>query len=185
MRIYLLLAHPDSVSFNGALADAYAEAALAAGHEVRRQNIGELTFDPILWKGYREIQALEPDLIAAQENIRWCERWVIFYPVWWGSVPGLLKGFFDRVLCADFAYKYHEKDPFWDKLLKGRSAHVVTTSDAPTLWLWLQYRNSDVNAVRRGTLEFCGFSPVRVTRIDRVKYLTGEQLRQHLGRMKP
>lgn len=183
MRIYLLLAHPDSESFNGALADAYAEAALAAGHEIRRQNIGELTFDPVLWKGYREVQPLEPNLVAAQENLRWCERWVIFYPVWWDSVPALLKGFFDRVLNANFGYKYHERGPFWDKLLKGRSAHIVATSDAPTLWL--QYRNSDVNAVRRGTLEFCGFFPVRVTRIDRVKYLTDEQRMRQLGRMRP
>lgn len=57
----------------------------------------------MLWTGYREVQALEPDLVAAQENIRWYERWAIFYPVWWGSVPALLKGFFDRVLYADFA----------------------------------------------------------------------------------
>lgn len=92
----------------------------------------------------------------------------------------MLKGFFDRVLYADFAYK---KDPFWDKLLKGRSAHIVATSDAPALWLWLQYRNSDVNTVRRGTLEFCGFSSVRVTRVDRVKYLTDEQRKRQLGRM--
>ena len=180
MRIYLLLAHPDLDSFNGRLAAAYADKARALCHEVRRQNLGEMHFDPVLWHGYRQIQPLEPDLARAQENITWCEKWVILYPIWWGSVPALLKGFFDRTLYSDFAYRYHDKDPFWDKLLKGRSAHVITTSDAPTPWIWWQYRNSDINAVRRATLEFCGFKPVRVTRIDRMKDLTDAQ---KLGRI--
>ena len=183
MRIYILLAHPDRDSFNGRLADAYEAAAIARGHEVRRQDLGELRFDPILWKGYKQVQALEPDLLAAQANITWCERWVIFYPIWWGAVPALLKGFFDRTLYSEFAYRYHDKDPFWDKLLKGRAAHVITTSDAPTPWIWWQYRNSDINAVRRATLEFCGFRPVRVTRIDRMKYLTEPQKAAQVERL--
>jgi len=175
MKIYLLLAHPDSGSFDRALADAYEAAARSAGHEVRRQDLGEMTFDPILWKGYHAIQALEPDLTAAQDNILWCERWVIVYPIWWGSMPALLKGFFDRALFTGFAYRYHDKDPFWDKLLKGRSGHLITTSDAPTWWIWWQYRNSDLNSIKRATFEFCGISPVKVTRIGRIKDLTAEQ----------
>lgn len=179
MKIYLLLAHPDKDTFNGQLADAYEAAARRNGHEVRRQNLGELHFDPILWKGYKQIQELEPDLRQAQDNISWCQHWVIVYPVWWGSVPALLKGFFDRVLCSGFAYQYHLRGPFWDKLLKGRSAHLITTSDAPALWLWWQYHNSDVNTVRRATLNFCGIAPVAVTRIGRVKNLVKKQrLRQ-------
>lgn len=183
MRIYVLLGHPDTDSFNGALADAYCAAATAAGHEIRRHNIGELDFDPILHHGYRRVQPLEVDLIAAQANLSWCERWVIVYPVWWGNVPALLKGFIDRTLYSEFAYRYHDTDPFWDKLLKGRSGHIVTTSDAPSAWLWLQYRNSDLNAVRRATMEFCGVSPVRVTRIDRVKNLDLNQRQDWLKRI--
>jgi len=111
MKVYILLAHPDSHSFNGALADEYQKACLQKGYEVRRQNLGDMKFDPILWKGYEAIQALEPDLLEAQSNIRWCDKWVIFYPVWWGAVPALLKGFMDRALHPGFAFKYHEKGP--------------------------------------------------------------------------
>lgn len=62
LRIYILLAHPDSDSFNGRLANAYEKKAKEKGHDVRRQNLGALHFDPILWKGYKVIQELEPDL---------------------------------------------------------------------------------------------------------------------------
>jgi len=178
MRIYVLVGHPDRDSFNTALADAYCAAAVAAGHDVRRQHLADLAFDPILHHGYRQIQQLEPDLVEAQQNILWCERWVIFYPVWWGNVPALLKGFFDRTLIAEFAYRYHENDPLWDRLLKGRTAHIVTTSDAPALFLRFVYRNGDVDVVKRATLEFCGFSPVKVTRISPMRYFDDAK-RQH------
>ena len=184
MRIYLLLGHPDRNSFNGALADAYEGAARAAGHEVRRQNLGEMTFDPILWHGYRTIQALEPDLLTAQDNITWCEHWVLIYPIWWGSVPALLKGFFDRALYAGFAYRYHDNDPMWDGLLTGRSAQVITTSDAPRLWTFLAYRNSDLGTVKYATLRFCGVKPVKVTRLDRLKDSTPEERQRYLERIR-
>jgi len=177
MKIYLLLAHPDNNSLNTALADSYEQAARKKGHEVRRQNLGEMRFDPILWQGYKTVQELEPDLKQAQENILWCEHWVIFYPIWWGSVPALFKGFLDRTLYAGFAYEYHQTDPLWDKLLKGRSAHIFTTCDAPWWWIYFAYRNSDLNMVKRAVLQFCGISPVKVTRFFRVRW-TDEKERQ-------
>jgi NAD(P)H dehydrogenase (quinone) len=184
MRTYLLLAHPDRRSFNGAIADAYEEAALGAGHEVRRQNLGELDFDPILHHGYHVVQELEPDLLTAQRNITWCERWVLIYPIWWGSVPGLLKGFFDRALYSGFAYRYHKTDPMWDQLLKGRSAHIFTTSDAPNLWTLLAYRNSDLGTVKHATFGFCGIKPVKVTRFDRMKDIVAHEREQYLQRVR-
>jgi NAD(P)H dehydrogenase (quinone) len=170
MRIYILLAHPDKDSLNGAFADAYEDAAQAIGHDIRRQNLGDMTFDPVLWKGDKQVQELESNLKQAQENITWCQHWVIFYPIWWGSVPALFKGFIDRTLYSGFAYKYHDNDPFWDKLLKGRSAQIFTTSDAPGYWIRFQYRNSDVNTVKRATLQFCGVNPVKVTRFSRARW---------------
>jgi len=169
MRIYVLFAHPDPESFNGQLAAGYCSAAIAAGHEVRRQDLFELEFDPILRLGLRAVQPLEVDLIAARANLDWCEHLVLFYPVWWGNVPALLKGFFDRILYSEITYHHDVDDPSWTGMLQGRSAHIITTSDAPASWLKDHNRDSDLNAVRRGTLEFCGMGPVTVTRIGGVK----------------
>jgi len=184
MKLYILLAHPSKNSFNGALADAYEQEAKQLGHEVRRQNLGDMDFDPILWEGYKTTQELEPDLLKAQENILWCEKWVIFYPVWWGSVPALLKGFLDRTLHSGFAYKYHDSGPFWDKLLKGRSAQLITTCDAPALWLYFMYRNSDINTMKQATLKFCGFGTVQTTRFDRIRSRSKEELDKMIVKVK-
>jgi putative NADPH-quinone reductase len=130
MKVYILLGHPDSDSFNGQIFETYCNELTKIGHEIKVQRIGEMKFDPIIWKGYKIVQELEPDLKTAQENILWCDKWTIIYPIWWGSMPAILKGFFDRTLYSGFAYKYHKNDPFWDKLLKGRSADLITTCDA-------------------------------------------------------
>jgi NAD(P)H dehydrogenase (quinone) len=183
MNIYLLLAHPDKDSFNGSIADEYEKAAIAKGHTVRRQNLGDMKFDPILWHGYKQRQELEPDLLQAKENILWCKHWVIVYPIWWGSVPALLKGFLDRALHSGFAYKYHETGPLWDKLLAGRSAQLITTSDAPWWWIWIAYRNSDIGTMKHAVLKFCGISPVKVHRIDSMRMMKPEQLSKKLGKI--
>lgn len=180
MNIYILSGHPDRDSLSGHIAESYHRAAIEKGHQVRIQHLGDMTFDPVLHRGYKAIQALEPDLIQAQENIRWCSHWVIVYPMWWGSLPALLKGFLDRALHPGFAFKYHDKGPGWDKLLKGRSAEIIPTSDAPCFWLRLAYHSSDFRTLRNATLSFCGFSPVKARRITRVKYKTPERLQNQV-----
>ena len=172
MRIYLLMANPDRDSFDNAIADTYQAAALAAGHQLERQDLATMHFDPILHRGYKAIQPLEPDLVQAQELMSWCQRWVIVYPAWWGSVPALLKGFFDRTLLPGQAFAPHEHDPMWDKLLKGRSGQLFVTADAPDIWTLLAYHNADVRMVKHAVLGFCGIRPVKVTRFAEVKTST-------------
>ena len=184
MRIYLLMAHPDRTSLCSAIADTYQAAALAAGHELQRQDLATMAFDPILHQGYKTIQPLEPDLVEAQRLIDWCERWVIVYPAWWGSVPALLKGFFDRALLPGQAFKPHDRDPFWDRLLTGRSGQLFVTADAPDIWTWLAYHNSDVRMVKHAVLGFCGIRPVTVRRFAEVKSSTAAQRAQWLEQVR-
>lgn len=155
-RIVLILAHPDSDSFCAALAQRYESAALAAGHEVSRLNLGELRFDPILRGGFRGGQALEPDLKAAQAAISAAERLVFVYPYWWGVMPALLKGFIDRVFLPGFAFKYQDGSPFPAKLLAGREAQLIVTSDTPPWYNRLVYGRAGLRLMRAQVLEFCG-----------------------------
>src|SRR3989344_3960249 len=132
-KIFILLGHPDSDSFNCTLADAYERGAEDAGHEVRRMNIGDMRFDPVLHHGYRLKQELEPDLLSFQENVKWCEHFVIIYPSWWSTMPAILKGLIDRACLSGFAFKFSESGNMWKKLLKGRSATMIVTSDTAPL----------------------------------------------------
>ncbi|MBK7135218.1 MAG: NAD(P)H-dependent oxidoreductase [Rhodocyclales bacterium] len=168
-KILVILGHPRKDSLCGALAAAYAEAARAAGAELRELTLADLAFDPVLHTGYGGEQPLEPDLAAAQQAILWADHLAFVYPTWWGGLPALLKGFVDRVFLPGFAFKYRKDSPWWDRLLTGRSARLLVTMDTPPWYYRWVYRMPGHNQMRRTILEYCGIRPVRISQFGRVK----------------
>lgn len=168
-KIFILLGHPDKDTLNGTLASEYERGAEEAGHETRRMNLGDMQFDPILHKGYKTIQELEPDLKIFQENVKWADHFVIFYPSWWSTMPALLKGLMDRVWLPGFAYHFTHNGNWWQKLLKGRSATMVVTSDTMPIIQRIMFGDT-TNELRKGILGFSGFSPVRVYKFGYLKH---------------
>jgi putative NADPH-quinone reductase len=151
----------------------YMQGAQARGHEVRFTNLGDMRFDPILHHGYRVIQELEPDLKKFQEDVRWCDHFVIIYPSWWSTMPALLKGLFDRAWLPGFAYKFLPSGLAWHRLLRGKTATVYITSDShPFLARFLFGDN--VNEIRDGILWFAGFYP-KIRKIGPVKKISPER----------
>lgn len=163
-KIFVLVGHTNLAGFTGELADAYEQAARAAGHEVKRLNIGELHFDPILHKGYTEIQPLEPDLVTVQENIRWADHLVILYPNWWVSMPAMLKGLFDRVWLPGFAFHFDKETHSVIELLSGKTARVIIVDGAHSPFMTRLKYGDYTNEIARGILGFAGMK-VHVTAI--------------------
>ncbi len=161
--IVILLGHPDHASLCGALAERYRQAAVAAGHRVQLFGLGDIDFDPVLRHGYRQIQPLEPGLQQINEAIAGCQHLVLVYPTWWGGMPALLKGYFDRAFLPGYAFRYRKDSVWWDRLLSGRSARVITTLDTPPWYYRWVYRMPGHQQVRRTILEFCGIKPVRIS----------------------
>lgn len=177
-RIYILLGHPDSgpEPLSRQIADAYEAAARAAGHEVRRTNLADLSFDPILHKGYRQRQELEPDLVKVQEDLTWCEHFVLCHPNWWGGMPALLKGMWDRMFLPRFAFRMWKNKFGWDALLKGRSARVFVTCSNPAILDHLAFGDFTAS-IKRSLLDFAGFK-TSITAIGRSERLSeGEKAR--------
>ncbi len=168
-RVLIICGHPGKDSLGEALASAYADGAREAGAEVRQITLRTLNFDPNLHEGYRVIQPLEPELQASQEAIAWAQHLVFAYPLWWGGLPAILKGFFDRVFLPGFAFKYRENSQLWDRLLTGRSARLLVTMDTPPWYhRWIN-RAPGHRQMKQSILGFCGVSPVRITDIGPVK----------------
>jgi putative NADPH-quinone reductase len=160
-RILVILGHPSSNSFCAGLVERYTRSALSAGHEVRQLFLGQLDFDPVLREGYQQVQPLEAGLQQAQADILWAEQLTLVYPIWWGGIPALLKGFLDRVFLPGFAFKYREGKAFPDKLLRGRSAHLLVTMDTPPWYYRWFYRMPGLHQMRKTTLELCGIKPTK------------------------
>ena len=173
MKVFIFLGHPARGTLSDEFSTRYETEALAAGHEVRRMNVGEMQFDPILHKGYREIQELEPDLKLFQENMRWCEHFVFVYPVWWSATPALVKGMFDRLWLPGFAFRFHKDGLGWDKLLSGRTARVIALSKMNPLAIRFMFGDF-TNEIGHATFAFAGLK-VSFTEIGNSEALTEEK----------
>lgn len=169
MRVLILDGHPDDGRLASHLLDTY-QAALGDGIEVERIAVRDLAFDPNLRRGYQEVQPLEPDLERVAAAILACDHLVVGFPMWWGSEPAQLKGLIDRVLLPGFAFRYHQDDPFWDRLLTGRSADAIISTDTPSWYLRFAYGNPVVRRWRGQILGFCGFKPVRIVKFGPVRH---------------
>ncbi len=164
-KILLVSGHPDKESFNVALYEAYKKGALESGAELSELIIRDLNFNPNLEFGYRKEMELEPDLVEALEKIKAADHIVWVFPMWWYSIPAIMKGFIDRAFLPGIAFKFEEGKPLPKKLLKGRSARIIVTADTPNFFDRLFMRRPMLNQFKRGTLEFCGIKPVGVTYI--------------------
>lgn len=155
-KILILCGHPDKDTFSGTVAEHYQVGAEDAGHTVERVNIGELNFDPILHKGYKEIQHLEPDLIALQDKFRNADHIMIVYPNWWCTMPALLKGLFDRFWLPGFAFNFNKQTKQIEKHLKGKTGRVINLSGTHSPFnMWWKFGDY-TNEIQYGILEFAG-----------------------------
>ncbi|SHM97236.1 Putative NADPH-quinone reductase (modulator of drug activity B) [Pseudomonas asturiensis] len=179
-RILMVYGTPKTTSLCHALGEAYSQGARSEGHVVRVLKLGELDFDPILHHGYEQSQALEHDLLEAQRQIHWAEHLVFVYPVWWGGLPALLTGFFDRVLTPGFAFKAHGRRHPSNELLRGRTAELLVTMDTPPRYFHWIYGAPAHRQMIRTILAFCGIKTRRLTEFAPVRTSTEEQRQQWL-----
>ncbi|MFD2556973.1 NAD(P)H-dependent oxidoreductase [Sphingobacterium tabacisoli] len=183
-KIVIINGHPNKESFNSALVQAYWDGALGQQAEIRIIPIGELQFDPNLHYGYQQRMELEPDLIQAWDSILWADHLVWIHPVWWGGLPAVTKGFVDRLFLPGMAYKYRPNSVWWDKLLRGKTAHIITTLDQPGWYYRLFFGRPSVNQLKKSILEFCGIKPVKVTYVGVIRNSTDAQRTKWLDNIK-
>lgn len=182
-KILIINGHPNTDSLNFAFAEAYKKGAMESGSEIKEVIIRDLQFNPNLRFGYQKRTELEPDLLDAWEKIKWAEHIVFVFPIWWGGMPAMMKGFFDRLFLPGFAFQYRENSVWWDKLLAGRSAHIICTMDTPYWYFRLVYGNPGINQFKRTILQFCGISPVKVTVFSPIRNITEDKRKKHIEKV--
>lgn len=174
-KVLIIDGHPNADSLCCSLAQAYNLGAEESGAETKTIRIADLNFNPNLQYGYQKRMDLEPDLEDAIEKIKWCDHLVWVHPVWWGGFPALMKGFIDRVFLSGITYKPIDGSWKWEKLLKGKTARIITTLDQPSFFYKIYFNAPSVNQLKKCVLQFCGVNPVKVTYIGIVKSSDNDQ----------
>jgi len=174
-NILIIFGNTKTKSFGKALVDSYEKGARAGVHNVRRINLRDLKFDPILWEGLDKPQKLEQGLVEAQKSISWADHLVFEYPNWWMVAPAILKGFIDRTFTSGFAFRYVEGKLMPEKLLKGKSARLLVTMDLPPMGYWLMFGSPGHKMMKRGVLKFCGIKPVRISSFGSLRKSSDEK----------
>lgn len=170
-RIAIIQGHPDPAGnrLGHALAGAYARGAEAGGHEVKRIDVAELDF-PLLRTKEDWDHGVVPDAIrAAQSTIAWAEHIVIFYPLWLGSMPAMLKAFLEQSFRPGFAIAQGGAAHGWKKQLTGRSARIVVTMGMPALIYRWYFGAHSLKSLERNILSFCGIGPIADSLIGMVE----------------
>ncbi len=182
-KVLIINGHPNPDSFNYALSEAYRQGAQKNSAEITQLNLAAIDFDPNLQFGYQKVMPLEPDLQMATEQIKTADHLVWIFPLWWYGYPALMKGFIDRVFLPGVAFKYRKNNPIPEKLLKGKSARVIITADTPYWYYRLVMRAAATRQLKKGTLEFSGISPVKVSYIGPIMNAKPSFLEKQLAKV--
>lgn len=143
MNILVINGHPDKKSFSASIFNEIIENLNKEKHKIETLNLVEMKFDPVLRFGYRERMKEDTEITHSQELIQWADHLIFIYPIWWSSMPSLMKGWIDRVFTPGVAYSSNRKGIFvlnfitgrqFKKLLKNKTADIITTSQGPGWW---------------------------------------------------
>ena len=167
-RILILQGHPDASQPHlcHALASSYSAGAEGAGHTVKHVNVAEVDFPLLHTQKDFETGTVPVNLKTIQDDLLWAEHVVVFFPLWLGDMPAMLKGFFEQLLRPSFVGEY--ANYFDKKVLSGRSARVVATMGMPAAIYRWYFRAHSVKSLERSLLGTVGFAPVDETLIGNV-----------------
>lgn len=130
----IIFAHPWHGSFNKAVLDTITAKLTRQGEDFTVIDLNKDGFNPVFTEQelalYNKGAFIDPLVGRYQEILRSTRRLIITFPVWWGTMPAILKGFFDKVMLVGFAYGYNEQGLV--PLLEIPESLVITTSQGPT-----------------------------------------------------
>jgi len=133
MKISLILAHPDKLSFNRAIAQTVVERLEKNGHDIFFHDLHAENFDPLLTTDEIPKDAFLTAMIKNHcDEIRQVDGIIIVHPNWWGQPPAILKGWIDRVIRPGVAYEFLEGDAgegIPRGLLRAKAAIIFNTSN--------------------------------------------------------
>lgn len=203
MKILIVLAHPEIQSMNGALYHTAIETLTAEGHEVKVTDLYRETFDAVSGRNnfttvldnnffkqqLEEMNAVKlngfaEEIETEQQKVEWCDLMIWQFPLWWFTVPGVLKGWVDRVFAMGRFYGGGRI--YGDGVFKDKKAMLSLTTGGTEESYQDQGLHGDMSGIlkpiHRGMLSFTGFNVLEPHIIYGPARQTPEQREEELER---
>lgn len=204
MRIFIVHAHPEPKSFNGALTSAAQGALSAAGHEVVVSDLYAMGFNPVSDRRnftsvrdatYYRQQAEEAnavafdgfaaDIQAEMDKLFWCDALILQFPLWWFGLPAILKGWVDRVFAS--GGRIYGGGKWYDRgVFAGKRAMCSVTIGGPSPIYSARGLNGPITEIlfpiNHGILYFVGFTVIEPFLVHAPVRISGSQRQEHLVR---
>lgn len=158
MNYLIIYGNPGGDSFVNKVLETAIEKVLTSGNSCEYRNLYELGFNPVLSSadlaGFKQGEYPE-DVRKEQEWIRWAEVILFIYPLWWGGMPAIMKGYIDRTFSSGFAYQFNKNNPVG--LLKDKKAILISTQGYPKDYYdSIGMTDAMMTVEREGIFAFCG-----------------------------
>lgn len=175
MKFLIIDSHPYSESFNRQLTRKIEEV-VKEKHQVEMVNLVDDGFNPVMdaanLKLFSSGKSVDPKVIEYQKKINEADCLVFAFPIWWSTMPAVLKGFLDKVLLVGYAYTYSESGAL--EGLLNKQAVVITTMETPNAVYDDIMNNPVKNQFINATLGTCGIQTLRHFQIDKINSGTSD-----------
>lgn len=139
-KIFIITCNPKAHSEKEAYVQTYIEEAIKCGHEVRIINLYDLNIDYLRANGDEIDYSLTEELKLAQNNLIWADQLVFVYPIWWLTIPAILKSFIERIFADGVVSEMGKIGP--KPLMKDKTAVIMQSYSMP--FFCMKYLYSDV-----------------------------------------
>ncbi len=181
-QILIINGHPRKDSFNFVIAETYKKSAIRTGVSVKVLNVIDLEFEAFQTK-FKDYDAPK-DIINARGLIAEADHIVWVYPIWWYSMPAILKAFIEQTFVSGFAFEYLKSDKIlkWNKLLKNKTFSIISTMDAPPLFYKTIIKDAGGKFLKE-SMKFCGMKFKSRIYFGSVKLSSEEQRKKWLTKI--
>jgi putative NADPH-quinone reductase len=149
---------------------------------VTRIDVATLEFPWLRTKEDFEQGAPPPALVPCQEAIAQADHLLVVYPLWLGTMPAVLKAFFEQVFRPGFAFALGGRTR--RQPLKGKSARIVVTMGMPVLIYRWYFGAHGLKSLERSILAFCGIGPIRESLFGMIETVSAAKRDKWLATMR-
>lgn len=165
MKLLIVYTHPNHQSLSYAFLQKVLEGSRENPNiqEVQVLDLYAEAFHPVLefneHKRRRDMH-IDPRLEKYRQQIRWADKLVFVYPIWWGRPPAMLLGYIDQMFAAGFAYR-DKGGLFPEGLLAGKSVVCISMMKGPTHYPLFWLNNAHKVLMKRALFQFVGMKKVK------------------------